>query len=319
MSDRKERWYQKLIRSKNRNVVLICIGIALILWLITKLSEDYIHDYTFHIVYDLPENLSFSAAPQKTFGAQLAGQGWDLLSVSMHRGFSRVQVPVRNQDITRTDLVQALYQHLGDAEIQVREVNVDVIRLSTDLKVQKSVPFVYTGGVRFEEGYQIRDSILVEPAMAIVTGPASICDDIEYVQVPSQDFPTLQSDFRKSVSVASPSPFVELQQTQVDVIVQADQEIRLEFAVPLEIDADSMSLAAQPSAVTIRCTIGSSKQGTTHPGLFRAVVHTDADCIVNGRCPVEIADSPVYARSISMQPSYVRVVPDSTKSADPGI
>ncbi|MDX1408274.1 MAG: hypothetical protein R3330_09075, partial [Saprospiraceae bacterium] len=185
MSEQKQSWIQRFIRSKDRNVVLICIGIALVLWLTTKLSRDYIQDYSFEITYDLPDNMSFSTAPQQKFTAQLAGQGWALLGASMHRGFSHVHVPVRGSDITRTDLVQALYQHLGDAEVQVREVNADVIRLNTDLKVQKSIPFVYNGGVRFEEGYRIRDSIIIEPSMAVITGPASLCDEIDNIQVPS--------------------------------------------------------------------------------------------------------------------------------------
>ena len=163
----KQTWIQRFRGIRDRNAILICIGIALIFWLTNALSESYTHDYTFNLDYQLQDNVSFVSPPRKTMEARIAGQGWELLKASFKRRFREVPLQVVRPEITRSDLIAAIYEHLSDYDVVVREVNIDVMNLDINMVVSRSVPVNFDMKATCAEGYVFVDSLHCVPAVEI--------------------------------------------------------------------------------------------------------------------------------------------------------
>ena len=58
---------------------MFCIGIALVFWLLVKLSGEYFLEKQVNISYQLPQDKAFSKKPPSDIVARVEGTGWDLL------------------------------------------------------------------------------------------------------------------------------------------------------------------------------------------------------------------------------------------------
>ena len=196
MSSEKRSVFRKFLENKDRNAIIICVFIAFVFWLTNALSEDYTHDYEFEVDYQLQENVSFASAPRTDIEARLSGQGWELLKATIRRRFRRLPVTVVSPEVTRTDLISALYEHLTDYEITVREVNADIINLDINMVITRQVPIVFPQRAQCAEGYVLTDSLPPEPAVVTVTGPSSLIERLAPITVKETDIPPLNGDYK---------------------------------------------------------------------------------------------------------------------------
>lgn len=305
----RRKWSWDFLKSKDRNVILICVGIALIFWLTTKFSREYTHDYTFDLQYDLPENSSFTTPPVQAVEARLSGSGWDLFRASMKRRFSRLHVPVTRSEITRTDLVQALYRHLGDYDVQVRQVNVDVIDLDIDMVIQKDLPVRFTGNIRTVPGFQLKDSVRITPNTAHVTGPLAILEDVQQLEVAEIDIPVLKDDFTAQVDIISPNvSYVTIEPSSVNLTIEIEPQVQKALLVPVSMDGDTAGIEIQPNRVRVICTIGESKEDSLTSDQIEAVVHIDRIARASGQAHIDLQRIPAYIRMATVNPEDVQII-----------
>jgi hypothetical protein len=82
--------FQLKIR-EDRAILLICIGIALVFWLLVKLSQTYSTVRPVKFEFQIPENETLSNAPPEDMTVEIEGTGWDL----MFDYFSRPEIVLR--------------------------------------------------------------------------------------------------------------------------------------------------------------------------------------------------------------------------------
>ena len=246
----KTPWYRRFFENKDRNAITICFSIALLFWLTKALSEDYVHDYAFRLDYQLNENLSFTAPARSVVEARLSGQGWELFKASLKRRFKTVPVPVHSDVITRTDIVTAIYTHLGDFEIAVRDVDADVINLETDMVINKMVPVIMKGYINPAEGYMLSDQPDLDPAQIEISGPAAIVGDIRSIETEVIEVVDLEGSFSAESNLVVPNAdYLNVTPASVTVSATANQEISVIRSVRVVIKGDTAGFVMKPSTI----------------------------------------------------------------------
>ena len=309
MSDK--RWSINIFKSKDRNIILICIGIAFILWLTTKLSKDYIQEYRFDLNFELPQNEAFVSAPPDRMRASLSGQGWELLQASFKRKFKQLPVIVTHTDISRSDLIQALYEHIGDHDVQVREVSLEFFQLDTDIKQQKSVPVIYQSQVTAAEGFILVDSLRMTPDHVTVVGPASVLETISYVTIDVGTLGELEANTTRKLAIADLPPFIEADPEEIEVSASVDETIAVAVRVPVRISGGAPGTQIDPDHIDIRVTTGKTIASQVNASTVKAFVD------LSSHKGLEIAqihvELPPNAYNPEYTPVYVAVRVDSSQ------
>ncbi|MDP4280911.1 MAG: hypothetical protein Q8867_02055 [Bacteroidota bacterium] len=129
----------KLGKVRNKiNIFLVCLGIAIFLWALVRLSKDYYHNIDFTVRYvNIPENLVLVNQPDSIITLKVVVQGFDLFSspflskenrfldISLHR----IRVKPYGNDIYRGMI---LTSSLGKEISSQFNITADIFSISPD-------------------------------------------------------------------------------------------------------------------------------------------------------------------------------------------
>jgi len=302
----KQTWIQRLTGIRDRNAILICIGIALIFWLTNALSESYTHDYTFNLDYKLQDNVSFVSPPRKKMEARIVGQGWELLKASFKRKFRVVPLQVVRPEITRSDLIAAIYEHLSDYDVVVREVNIDVMNLDINMVVTRSVPINLDFNASCADGYVFLDSLHCVPAEVTVTGPASLIERMSPIRVQQVELSPLKADLDQTVPlVIAEQQYVRIEPRSVKLEASVEKEVKVTTSIPIEVIGDTTSVGLTRKTANLTYTLGKSKQNNPELSNIRIIAKIGPEVVQRGRVALQLLDTPGYMTTVRMTPDSV--------------
>ncbi len=307
MSSEKVSVFKRFIENKDRNAIIICVFIAFVFWLTNALSEDYTHDYSFEIDYQLQENVSFASAPRTSLEARLSGQGWELFKASVRRRFKYLPVTVVRPDITRTDLISALYEHLTDYDITVREVNADIINLDINMVITRQVPISFNRSVSCANGFVITDSLHCEPAVVTVTGPSSLIERLAPITVEDIPIEPLSGPFSIEAALDLPDlNYLTFERTTVNLVGSAERMVQVTSIKPVSLeDPESVFNLEQPT-VSVTYKVGVSHADSSALEDIEVWVDPTEMPLDSGAVKVRLRDVPPYTIEVSVTPVELR-------------
>src|SRR5690606_18168310 len=103
----------------DRAILMICIGIAFVFWLITKLSYQYKDVVVIKVEYDAPPHKVFTYPPAQQLQVDIQGRGWDLLGL-VFTGNRVITIPVAENDpsvISTTSLHSKVMKFVPEVDI----------------------------------------------------------------------------------------------------------------------------------------------------------------------------------------------------------
>jgi len=117
----------KVFFNSDRAILIACIFIALIFWLLVKLSQTFYTSADFQIDYQLPVGKSFVESPPTEGKATLKGSGWDLMSYQFGNLNSKIIFEVNDvaSQAINAGLVIDKFQETLPIDIEVSDVNMD--------------------------------------------------------------------------------------------------------------------------------------------------------------------------------------------------
>ncbi|MEM9245214.1 MAG: hypothetical protein AAGA67_05680 [Cyanobacteria bacterium P01_F01_bin.153] len=165
----------------DRAILMVCIGIALIFWLLVKLSQSFKTDREISITYTISPGKTFVESPPKTILATIKGKGWDLLSHYFTQPATHIQfeLPDESAFTVNSSLMKSKIAH-EMPNLEVIEVNYDYIVLNMEPEATKTVPIQLKAQLSFEDQYLLSDSIKITPDSVALSGPASLLDPIHF-------------------------------------------------------------------------------------------------------------------------------------------
>ncbi len=279
-SEKIKRWLSKsryLVKPEERTILLVCFGIALIFWLLVKLSQEFSASKQVVLSLKMPENKTLTALPPEDIKVQIRGSGWNLAFAYLKR--NRIILPVdlsnsRHFYISEAQLRSMIGETIGSSDLRVSSVNVSGITFDLQEKVVKKVPLILQSRIGFAAGHQFAGNIELSPDSVTLTGPAELIASCNNWTTDSLILDNLNASFTRTLRLSPPPKVIVLDPPKVTVNAQVEGVTEKTVFLPVKIinhPADSLKIF--PDMVQISFTIGLSR--------FQEVTHEDFDLVAD--------------------------------------
>ena len=248
--------------SEDRAIFLTCIGIALVFWLMVKMSNSYLTDKLVLFSFALPENKAFTVYPPEHYHVEIRGTGWGLMYEFFANPKIRLHYDLEDEalsSLSQMRLKNDIGNHFAANEIEISEFNYNGFSVALEDRVEKDVPVQLARRVGFANNYRQKDSIIVEPRQIRISGPGSIVNEIEYWPTDSLVLQELNTSVHRQLDLPPPPKEITISHSSVEVDIPVEQYTEKTFLIPVQVKNATDSLKIFPEKIKLACIIGLSQ------------------------------------------------------------
>ncbi len=303
----------------DRAILMICIGIAFVFWLFTKLSYPFRSQVSIRVEYNISKDKVLSVPAPELIDINIEASGWELLKFYFVRRKYIIDVDVTDNSpktLNAAALKAKLLSQFPE-NVSIIEITPDLIQFKPEDFAVKKVPVKADNQLQLSAQFILKDSLKVYPDSVELRGPASVVNVIEFWQTSPLSFSGVESSFLKKVSLRRHSNRnISIVPDKVDVegMVEQITEKKLEVEITKIGVPDSLLLVLLPQRVSISCIVGLSDFDLISPKDFR--ITADFTKInINSRTAVklELEEYPAFVHKIKMQPKEADFIIRSKK------
>lgn len=279
-SEKIKKWLNKFrywVKPEERTILLTCFGIALIFWLLVKLSQEFGASKQVVLSLEMPEDKALSALPPEDIKVQIRGSGWDLAFDYLKRNRVVLPIDLRNSRhfyLSEAQLRGMIAESIGSSDLRVITLNISGITFDLQDKVVKKVPLRLQSRIRFAEGHQLVGNLTLSPDSVRLTGPAESIASYNNWTTDSLKLDNLNAGFTREIRLTRPPNIIILDPLKVSVTAQVERVTEKTIFVPVKIiNTPADSLKVFPDMVQVSFTVGLSR--------FQEVTHEDFDLVAD--------------------------------------
>jgi YbbR domain-containing protein len=294
----------------DRAILMACIFIALIFWVLVKLSQTFNTTVDFQIKYKLPVGKSFVLSPPTSAKATLKGTGWDLISYQFQKEVSSILFELNDvsSQAINGGLIIDKFQQTIPPDIEVSDVNMDFIFVQIENESKIKVPIKLIQNITLASQTQLADSIKIVPDSVTLTGPSSEVQSLKYWETEMLEIIDLSKNETIEVSLKEPiNKEIYLSDDKIKVSIEVEQFTQKSFFLPITIKNAPDSLKTFPERAKLSCLVGLSKFNEINRSSFELVadlqgipLNTEKNTI-----PVLLTKQPDFVRGVNFQPRSV--------------
>ncbi|WMX12081.1 MULTISPECIES: CdaR family protein [unclassified Aureispira] len=295
----------------DRAILMICISIAFVFWLMTKLSYSYKDTLIVKLNYETPADKIFTNPPATQLEVDIEGKGWDLLGFAFYNKERVVNIPVSANEI-RVISVSSLNAKVLKSIPKARILNIhpETIKLQMEDIATKVIPVVLEEQVRLAPLYQFVDSIKIEPQKIEIKGPASVIRDINEwrtnVLLPPSE---VNQDIDVEIGLqAHPNGSIALSTNKIRCMAKVEEVTEKRIEVPVEVlnVPDSLLLIILPKTVEVSSQVGLSDYDRLAAQDFKVIADfSKIDIFKERSIRVLLKEKPAYAKQVKCIPKKV--------------
>ena len=303
---------------QDRAILMICIGIALIFWLLVKLSQTYTSDKAVELSFRIPQELAFRDAPPQDLVIEMEGTGWDLL----FEYFASTAVPLqydlldrRQLILSRNSLRSDLQDELFSGDLRITDINYDRIELVLEDRVTRRVPILLHSRLAFAPEHQLRGPVSLEPDSVAITGPVSLIDSVDFWSTDSLIMTNLKSSLNAELPLQKPPREISLDPRAIQAIISMEQFTQKSLFVPLTVQNAPDSVQVFPRQIAVTCVLGLSQYEKVNSADFKFIIDLDTVDLQaeNNAVLIKMVEQPDSVRNIQFTPKAAKyfIVQDS--------
>jgi hypothetical protein len=250
--------------TRERVVLLVCMGFATMFWLLNRLSTRYKKLMPVRVEYVLPAGKALRFAPPQYIDVTWQGTGWDLISNAK----PRIVLMLDTDRIQYFAMRSVVSQQLGNDALGVspEQINVQLDKAETKL-----VPLKPNANLTFIKGFDLAGDIILTPSVLRVTGPRSVMDELKYLETDTLKFDQLKDTLLTKAKVSTNLIF-ELTQNTFDATIPVEQFTEKSLFIPLEVKNAPQQLRIFPNRIKLDCSVALSRYAQLSPNDFAAEV-----------------------------------------------
>jgi YbbR domain-containing protein len=303
----------------DRAILMICIGIAFVFWLFTKLSYPFRSQVSIKVEYNLSKDKVLSVPAPELIDITIEASGWELMKFYFVRRKYTIDVDVSDNSpktLNAAALKAKLLSQFPE-NVSIIEITPDLIQFKPEDFLVKKVPVRADNQLQLSAQFMLKDSIKVYPDSVEVRGPASIVKGIEFWQTSPLSFNGVESSFVRKVDIRKHSNkniSIFPDRVNVEGVIEQITEKNLEVEITKIGVPDSLLLVLLPQKVNISCIVGLSDFDLINPKDFK--ITADFSKInLNSITAVklELEDYPAVVHKIRMQPKEADFIIRSKK------
>ncbi len=295
--------------SSDRLTLSFCIALALILWLLVKLSEEFITTREVTIEYLLPENRSFVETPPASLVTTVKGTGWSLMSnyLNQQKTLIKFNLPEKPSfTINGSILKNKIEQELTNLDIQ--DINYDFILLSMDGLDQKRVPVQLKSDLSFAPQHQLKDSILIQPDSVDIAGPPTLLDSLQSWPTEILKIRELKNSFNTTLPLVQPQNLeLKLNPKEVTAAAEVEQNTQKDLFIPVQVLNGPDSLNIFPQNIRISCIVGLSNFDRLSSSDFTLEANFSqvSQNSTNNTLPIYLSKTPAFVKQVKLDKESV--------------
>jgi hypothetical protein len=277
-----------------------------------KLSQSYETEWTFQLVYVLPEKTAFVETPPDEVKALIAGQGWNLMNFSLLRAKQPLVFDLRALPVSLLDrrmIIDRIQGSLSESSLAVKNIELDYIAIRTGPKTSRRLPVRLNYEVLLQAQHDYKVPPRLTPDSVWVSGPAEIIDTLSYWPTKSGELGPLKGSVVEEIALTDPAQdLVSLEFEKVELHLEVEPFVeKTIYYVPVAISNGPGRIRIFPPSVTIYCTVGMSAYDQLDAADFE--VKADLKGVVpqstQNTVTLSLTKSPAHVKDVRFSPQSV--------------
>lgn len=295
----------------DRAILMICIGIALVFWMFTKMAHQYESTLNVNVNFTVPEGKILVSPPPEKIRARLTAGGWDLFFRHLRGLGNSVTIPLSANptQVISTRLQEIYIEEALKERYSVENKSLENITLQIDDSASRKIPIELIRNIRLAPQYQLTDSVMVKPDSILMTGPLSLIKNFKTWYTQSLDL----NEVDETINVEVPVQIHENSQirfypTEVTCNIGVEHFTEKTFEVPIKTigTGGNQNIILFKRTVDVTCTIGLSKYEDIVAEQFEVVVDfSDIDLSTQTFAPAKIIKQPSEVRNARINPQEI--------------
>lgn len=290
----------RVFLTRERAVLMVCIGAALVFWIMNRLSTQFKRTTFVRLEYVVPSGRALSVAPPQTAQVTWQGSGWDLMTGRDPHIF----LTAENDSLQSFSMRAVISAQLG---IEVLGVAPEQITVELEESAARSVPIVVVSALSFAKGFDLADEIQLTPSVVTVEGPRSVVEQLNFIKTDTLKFDKLKDTLVTKARLVA-NPIFKFSRTEVEARLAVEQFTEKSLFVPIVVKNAPQSLQIFPNKIKLDCTVALGRYAQLSAANFVAEVDLKNVDLKSKNNTVAII--------LSKQPSFVRNLKFSPKAVE---
>jgi len=252
-----------------------------LIWFLITLSKDYVTVLTFPVKYNkIPQDKILQKKPTKEIDILVKSSGFNIISsrfsnksIQLNANSLTKKSAYRYYFLTKSQKITIQKQLLSGVELQ--EIILDTIYLEIGSLISKKVSLIPDLEIYYHVGYDILESVSIEPDSLIISGPEAQINKINNINLELLKLEDVKSDFSEKVSIVIPKNIHSLKVSTDFATVTGKVEKFTEgsFKIPFKVTnlPDGIDLTILNKKVEVVFVVGLSNFNKIDKSLFEVV------------------------------------------------
>lgn len=300
---------QSFFRS-DRAILLLCISIALVFWLLNKLSKSFKTVDQIRIEYRLPTGKTFHHTPPNIVNASIQGRGLELTYIHFFNRERKMVLNLTDQanQVYTSNQLKSAIRELYATNVEVVDMDTNQLVIELEDEATRLIPLKVVAQLNFVSGFYLQKDLQLTPDHIRISGPKSLIDSLPYWTTDTLKLSGLKADVQKKVNVAKPGlAMIKLGTQFVEAKIAVEQFTEKTMFVPILIKNQPAKLKIFPDKIKLSCTVGLSRYNQLNTNFFRAEVDLKgiSENTTNNTLPVTLTHQPHFVKNIQFTPKSV--------------
>ena len=229
------------LNGKKINVFLIFFVVSFIVWTLVKLSNVYTDTIKMTVHYtNLSEDKILLGSQESVIVARVRTTGFRMLRQKLF--IKKLEVDLGSVNKMKADETHyvlsddAINKHIYQ-DIEILKVSPDTLFLKLGKNKTREIPVVHQLELAFENGYNLYDSLQLQPETIEVSGPEDVVDSLEVVYTEIKKLEDINKNINVAVKILKNDSLKRLKysQTSVKAVAKVDKFTEGKLKVPLRV------------------------------------------------------------------------------------
>ena len=291
---------------------MLCISIAFVFWLFTKLSYPYRSRQTFELRYQIPPHLSLAQSPPQEVQVLIEAAGWDLLQLCWQRRQRRININLHNSPNSeqRLNLAPSIAEQLPFARLL--NLQPEYLDLQLEDTLSKELPIFLDNQLQIAKDYLILGPVQTNPSSVRVFGPQTAVQNLRACTLELQQPETLNRSLRWQQNL-KPHPNINLQyQPQnIECYARIEQVTEKKLEIPLQIRnlPPDLPFLLLTTKIELTCLVSLRRYDQLQADAFQAEVDfQDFDLLQHRNIRIKLSKIPDFAYQIHFYPKTAEYI-----------
>jgi hypothetical protein len=303
----------------NRKLVtfIACLVIATGFWFLSALSKEYAGQMSLRVIYThFPTDKVVSNQLVDTVDVEIRTSGFRIVAYRLFGKSEPIYIDMRTVRRMREDgyfyiatntRLDRFSEQLGSGS-RITKVLPDTIYFNFNKKISKKVPVQLNADIRYKEEFQQKDSIRIEPAFVIISGEASLLNNVNSIVTEKLVLRDIDENISKKVRL-EPGRYknqLELSVSHVRIEVPVAKFTEGSIELPVEVInlPPGYNIRTFPDKATVKYQVALSDFNSIKPQMFTVVAdYSKLKKDSGSRLKLELVKSPSNIR-------LARIIPD---------